>query len=273
MLIFYQCLLNTGYKDRGSTVNRVLQVWTAQCGGFDSNIALEELSSERDANSSSECTLSGKKCSEDCTRLITCISTGQHFHSESAECGDGEKCDPYGKRCSSSLRACPRFKCGGPGVFPDLVDCTRFHFCDTAGHNSSVACDEGYAYNVTAQECNIEVAGNPGVCETTPVPACVGPATSGALESNPSLYYVCDSSQQPVLHYCQGSLQYNAATRACEDASLACAIRISKFPDPNNCQRYYQCLKQGSFALHLACPSGQYFNLNMLACQPGTCKV
>ncbi|XP_063228381.1 peritrophin-48-like isoform X2 [Bacillus rossius redtenbacheri] len=246
----------------------VLQVATAQF----TEVSSDQPPPVTDASESSvKCTSSGYKCSADCSQLVDCISTGQHFQPVPMTCKAHELCDPYRKACSNSLTACPRFQCATEGVFPDLVDCAVFHVCDSNRRDTASLCDSGYAYNASAGQCNIEIADNPGVCESTPVPQCANSSQYGVLASNPSIYYICDD-QRPRLFSCKDNMQFNVETYTCQDASLACATRTGNFADPNNCKRYYTCVKKGAFAVHNTCPSGQYFSTSYLTCQPGSCS-
>nr|CAD7464203.1 unnamed protein product [Timema tahoe] len=231
------------------------------------------------------CKTPGYQCSDDCTKIQLCVSTGASFQLVQVEdCGQGY-CDKEQHTCSDTQTTCRvkvNFTCSEAGIFPDLYDCTVFHICADGGVEiESGTCDTGYAYDALTSACDLKVADVPRVCTDGPVPACVEEGQTGALDSNPSIYYVC-TDDNTLLYRCSHG-QYDPSLFSCKDSTptsntttptptpVTCDLAGVSIVDPDSCNGYYLCNLLLE-PIHEECPAGNFFSPLLHLCLPGSCE-
>ncbi|XP_049763736.1 uncharacterized protein LOC126092264 [Schistocerca cancellata] len=177
----------------------------------------------------SPCSQAGETvCAPGCSGVILCVSNGQGGFQEVVL----ETCTQGTTRCSAEQGTCVTgpttcgadttgsIHCNGLGYFPDPYNCSVFHFCPAVGYYSQrMECPAGRAYNPLTSDCSFRTTDS--VCTSGPVPACVSEGQTGALDTDPSMYYVCvvDTSNVliPSLFKCPNGGVYNPATYTCVD--------------------------------------------------------
>ncbi|XP_026464254.1 uncharacterized protein LOC113366812 [Ctenocephalides felis] len=184
-----------------------------------------------------DCSAPGEIKCQDCETANLCIAIGADFLETTLEtCPSGMTCKP-GTGCvraSENTLNCPdqtppvdnSFVCESIGIFPDLEDCKKFHFCipNTEGvkasnrsfylhseiENMSIeaiksqtrvdktkprqksiehTCDRGYGYDPMTAMCSIKL--DNGECANRDKIQCKAVGESNALSLGSSYFYVC----------------------------------------------------------------------------------
>ena len=169
------------------------------------------------------CTSTGPMCT-DCTHATTCIDIGNgEFNEITSQCSYGETC-LNGQCTSNSNPPCQlpsmHFVCSSTGMYPDQMDCKKYHFCVYVNTRLEViteTCEGDYGYNAGTTYCMTAL--EQGVCfpnqNTYPVPICEWEGQSSYLMQNPTIYYVCQQYNAnldvlyPFLYKCPNGKVYN----------------------------------------------------------------
>ncbi|XP_013197694.1 uncharacterized protein LOC106140628 [Amyelois transitella] len=164
------------------------------------------------------CREAGMAC-QNCTHAVTCIplpvgwlkvplqecagDTTCNVHLGTCSTQHVPECDPYVQQYQHS--------CEQVGIFPDAVDCRKFHLCSPpdgfpegrpADHREA-HCPRHYGYNPQIAQCSIQLY--KGQCTNKPVPTCTEIGETGVVPSSLNHYYVCLSKQgqiQPQIFIC-----------------------------------------------------------------------
>nr|CAD7463393.1 unnamed protein product [Timema tahoe] len=137
-----------------------------------------------------DCTSNGYHCTDDCKNVQLCVNSKLYDYKK---CNSQSYCDYVSHDCIDNESRCSPpniipFTCCGVGLFPDLFNCSVHYLCDS-GENplETIVCEKGSIYDVATSRCK---KGDASTCSTTG-PNCLK-TTTGALEKNPNLYYVCN---------------------------------------------------------------------------------
>ncbi|XP_049940935.1 uncharacterized protein LOC126417084 [Schistocerca serialis cubense] len=220
-------------------------------------------------------------------KVILCVSNGQGGFQEVVleTCTQGTtRCSAEQGTCVTGPTACGAdttgsIHCNGLGYFPDPYNCSVYHFCPAVGYYSQrMECPAGRAYNPLTSDCSFRTTDS--VCTSGPVPACVSEGQTGALATDPSMYYVCvvDTSNvlTPSLFKCPNGGVYNPAIYTTTTSSSApipgtpCSPPLIRVADPDDCTRYYECSENWTW-VHAACTYGTYYNPVHSSCEFGFC--
>ncbi|XP_047120319.1 uncharacterized protein LOC124803179 [Schistocerca piceifrons] len=237
----------------------------------------------------SPCSQAGEiVCATGCYGVILCVSNGQGGFQEVVL----ETCTPATTRCSAEQGTCVTgptacgadttgsIPCHSLGYFPDPYNCSVFHFCSELYINSQrMVCAAGHAYNPLTSDCSF-LTSDPVCTSGPPVPACASVGQSGALATNPSIYYVCTVDANnvliPSLYKCDNGEIYDAPTYTTTTSSSApipgtpCSPPLIRVADPDDCTRYYECSENWTW-VHAACTYGTYYNPVHNRCEFGFC--
>ncbi|XP_049789794.1 uncharacterized protein LOC126195289 [Schistocerca nitens] len=258
----------------------------------------------------STCSQAGQTiCNAACTQVILCVSDGQGGFQEVPQetCSSDTRCSAEQGTCVEGATSCGSspggsIYCTEFGYFPDPYDCTVYHICLAANVQSTPhQCADGYAYNPLTSECSFRTT-DP-VCTSGPVPACITAGQTGALDTDPSMYYVCTADANgvltPLLYKCHNGKVYDPATYSCVDPTSSpgqettatttsatstvstttpstpipgtfCSPPLARLPDPDDCTRYYECSEHWTW-VHGACTWGTYYNPVHQECELGFC--
>ncbi|KAF5293612.1 hypothetical protein FQA39_LY03097 [Lamprigera yunnana] len=170
----------------------------------------------------------------DCTKVVYCYKDqqGGWNYETLVNCPSGEICSKG--ECIKS-DGCPPpqvdFPCSTSGVYPDPIDCTKYHFCipessqalpknvpmDCEGNTEKIT----YGYNPITTFCSVSLNGK---CSGYPVPLCKKPFETGIISGNPTLYYTCRNytSGSTILPYlyphqkrCNNGKKYSTVSKVC----------------------------------------------------------
>ncbi|KAL1462424.1 hypothetical protein WDU94_014258 [Cyamophila willieti] len=240
-----------------------------------------------------ECVEPGLKC-ESCEKLIFCVGEGtdspKKIDLKTCNNTEGEYCSVGHGGCTKDHRVCDIFglsdiNCQDIGLFPDPFDCTSYHNCiqqaDGTFKDEPKYCKTGLAYDPLSTICRLKKTDR--VCTESPVPKCVHALQMGALIENPTLYYICVSTEKgdlyPRLYRCPYGLMFDAVNAQCVETlptttpSPREEFKCSKegtFPDPYDCHSYYICGKDLK-PQHKTCRVGFYFDQKINMCALGFC--
>lgn len=106
--------------------------------------------------------------------------------------------------------------------------------------------------------------------------ACKGDKTAPAkFPSYPSYYVICipvaTKSRKPTHFYqvsvakCPGSQEFNEETQACQ---MTCTGKRGRFPDPENCRSYFECIQDIKIAAKKQCLENNAFDKDRKVCLP-----
>ncbi|KAF5285368.1 hypothetical protein FQR65_LT13258 [Abscondita terminalis] len=191
-------------------------------------------------NLSSHCTKTGLQCMG-CDTIILCRKEeGEYIASIYDNCTSTETCDE-GECILTPNIYCSKgeYKCQSvEGMYPDPTSCKLFHYCvkQDPDENSETEsfqelklynseCRDNFAYNPLTTYCDKELPPD-GICPPSRIPKCIQDGQTGALEENPSIYYVCKPintksvltktrALYPYLDACDHGELYNAETYSC----------------------------------------------------------
>ncbi|XP_049803836.1 uncharacterized protein LOC126239719 isoform X1 [Schistocerca nitens] len=178
---------------------------------------------------SSSCAQSGQiVCNRACDQLAMCQPNDEGgFEEVTLEmCSAGTRCSAELHRCADRPTACGAstesgIACHSAGRFPDPLNCSVYHDCSEEGAVSTPGvCDPGYAYNALTSDCSYRTTDS--VCTDGPTPPCIREGQSGAVATNPNIYYVCTNNDNilvPDLYKCDNGLVYDPGTNTCVDST------------------------------------------------------
>ncbi|XP_063859543.1 uncharacterized protein LOC135100503 isoform X2 [Scylla paramamosain] len=199
----------------------------------------------------------------DCKTLVNCINGTAYPE----PCASGDLCAVKdaqfgGGVCYPSEPI--ECMCEHPNEFKvDYYDETRFFFCENQGSDPVIyQCPDDHLFVPSLSQCR-SYAG---------LPECTSIGVF-ANELNCSQYYTCIFTtngwvQKPSScdNETHSGLMYNEQTGKCEDpctwdtGKFSCSVE-GRFPDPVNCNAYYECVEDDSYEsglrqTHHSCPDG-----------------
>lgn len=142
------------------------------------------------------CTKPGPMC-RNCKQAIYCIegANGEFTEFETETCVLNQTCFNGNGTCTTAPNpGCDEvvkipFPCNSKGMFPDPFNCKVYHICCNLGKSDENTCDKDYGYDPLTTYCKIPLIES--ACARTPIPACKNAGQVGAVDKNPSIYYIC----------------------------------------------------------------------------------
>ncbi|XP_014241416.1 uncharacterized protein LOC106662122 [Cimex lectularius] len=166
-----------------------------------------------------ECLKGGPMCS-DCDHEAVCVDLGfgLMFNRVENTCAEGSKCVNGSCQVGAKCNYKP-FTCSDVGSFPDPYDCRVYHVCSVKGPGQYVGlrlrCFSG-SYDSSSATCGFPLTTD--ACLNEPVPRCLAPLQLGALQSDPSVYYLCvddGKTLAPEMYKCTGGRVFDESKMAC----------------------------------------------------------
>nr|CAD7196478.1 unnamed protein product [Timema douglasi] len=249
------------------------------CTGGSVGRTLQDISTALSTVSSSigSCSASGLSCGS-CDTLQVCVpdaSTGGFKVATKLQCSTSFPKAPY---CNSTLNTCSAtpaeecvsespsvsFACTSDGYFPDVSNCSRYHYCygDTS---YNYECDVKYVYSHEKKMCVLQKLATQ--CVTM---KCTAGLASQLVTytADASIYGICLLNQPTILFRCPKKQAFDATLGTCQRTCSAAGKEV----DEEDCTKFYECYDTttvGKYTIkHQECPTGTGYNANLPGCDP-----
>ncbi|XP_058458067.1 probable chitinase 10 [Malaya genurostris] len=221
----------------------------------------------------------------DCTKYYSCVNGVAHL----LQCPTKYPIFQNGKCDYGDPAYCVNCPSEGVARFPIPYSCSQFILC-VNGVQSRGRCPDGLIFDRTLQQCNL--IANAPKCVDVECPA--QNTETPTFRPHPtecSVYFICVDGD-PVRQECPAGTAFNPVTETCDrKENVQCpafmrsvvaflslvqskTIRsnekcvgntgIKNLPDPDDCSRYYMCMKDQQFLV--PCGSGKVFDTKSLKC-------
>ncbi|XP_037825525.1 peritrophin-48-like [Lucilia sericata] len=239
----------------------------------------------------------GQFICQDCGTLAFCLQQdGEWTTLTVTECQTEHNlyCDEEARgcifkhKCKEPNRG-PKFECQNGGIFPDPYDCKYYHVCDNSNEGERFICPSGTAYSPASKTCSLTPETD--IC-LKPQYECNELGQMGAWPTDPSIYYVCHSTnvdenvvRYPALYRCRSGyvfvntkcIPYTSSTEAPPTAPttvpeiMTCIRGSGIIPNPYDCYSYFVCVN--GLLVSTTCPTGTHYNDDSKSCIFGKCNI
>ncbi|XP_026473122.1 uncharacterized protein LOC113377128 [Ctenocephalides felis] len=251
-------------------------------------ISSEQIKADPVANNSSTDPREVRRCADrgtpglictTCMNVAKCVKSGKNWLTIPVDvCRGRETCNVKEGGCSAKPGPCSniqdQIRCRTEGLVPDAYDCQKYHFCPGPGEESNtVECKGNFAFNIKTGRCDLN-ANDATICKMLPI-KCNKPGHGAAWPDDKNLFYVC-TKDGPEFYRCDHGFSYDNQKQDCvknqggggqgTGTVPAICTELGKYPDPEDEDSFYHCVKIGQRPRHKTCDWGETFDPKKLKC-------